>query len=201
MMVWSAIEWMAVFFYVPETFQPARLRTKAAKLRKEGIMNARAPIELDQRSIIRVIVERLAIPFQILLLEPMALLLCIATAILLGIIYMFFSAFDIIYADHGFTTTQVGLAFIGQIVGVVMGTASQPLWNYYYSRAKCEEGTGKPPPEEHLRKGVAGAIILPIVSHLTTTTFHSAFKLIHFLRSRYCGLPLPSILQCIGALR
>lgn len=198
MMIWSAVEWLAIVICIPETFQPARLRTKAVALRKKlGRTDLKAPIEMDDRSILQEIVGRLAIPFQILILEPMALLLCIATAILLGIIYMFFSAFDIIYAAHGFTSTQVGLVFIGQIVGVSIGSASQGLWNRYYSTAICEEATGKPAPEEHLRKGVAGAIMLPIVSLSILLFWQLALN--HLFSSRSFGLPLHLIPPYIGA--
>jgi hypothetical protein len=39
---------------------------------------------------------------ELLATEPMALLLCIWTAVLLGIMYMFFSAFSIIYGAEGY---------------------------------------------------------------------------------------------------
>lgn len=96
MLIWACFQWIALVFLVPETFLPSRLKAKAVMLRKRGRVDVKAPIELDTRSIMRVVLTRVRIPVALLAKEPMALLLCIASAILLGIIYMFFSAFDII---------------------------------------------------------------------------------------------------------
>jgi predicted MFS family arabinose efflux permease len=67
---------------------------------------------------------------ELLATEPMALMLCIWTAVLLGIMYMFFSAFAIIYgADgYGFDQQSVGITFLGIGIGIVIGTAAHPIW-------------------------------------------------------------------------
>jgi hypothetical protein len=41
--------------------------------------------------------------------------LCILSAILLGILYLFFGAFPLVFQNnHGFTISQTGLAFLGE---------------------------------------------------------------------------------------
>ena len=62
--------------------------------------------------------------------ELMILLLNIWTSLELAIVYIAFATFPEIFGGvHGFTQSQVGLAFIGMGVGMCIGTATQPLWN------------------------------------------------------------------------
>ncbi|CEQ38896.1 SPOSA6832_00353, partial [Sporobolomyces salmonicolor] len=160
---WSVF-FVAMLLLVPETYLPAVLKKKAKKLRKAGRTDVRAPNELDQRSIVKVIGISCIKPFELLAREPMALVLCIWTALLLGILYMFFSAFAIVYEAHGFTslseTQYVGLSYLGLGIGIIFGALCHPIWAGFYRRKREELGR-RPPPEEHLRKGLYGVVICP----------------------------------------
>lgn len=60
----------------------------------------------------------------------MALLLDLWNAILLGILYLAFQAFPIIFEEgHHFTIELTGLTFLGVGVGMLLGLATQPFWN------------------------------------------------------------------------
>jgi hypothetical protein len=62
--------------------------------------------------------------------DRMALLLNIWTALLLGILYLTFQAFPIIFEiNHGFNVQSTGLAFLGISIGMVAAISSQPIWN------------------------------------------------------------------------
>lgn len=62
----------------------------------------------------------------------MALLLDIWTALILGILYLTFQAFPIIFGEgHGFDIQMTGLTFLGIGVGMLLSYATQPLWNRY----------------------------------------------------------------------
>lgn len=123
LVIWAAFEFVALFLFVPETFVPRLLVLKARKLRKAGRTDVKAPLELDPRSIPKVILISCRRPFgelvsnfplnnfwhslrwvpkpELLFTEPMAAVLCTWTALLLGILYMFFSAFSIVYSVYG----------------------------------------------------------------------------------------------------
>lgn len=119
---------------VPETYHPVILRHKAEKLRKEtGDDRWKAPIEVMQRSIPQTILRSCYRPFLLLTLEPMVLNLCLFSALLLGVLYLFFGAFQIVFANnHGFVLWQVGLSFtgllVGQLVAIGMNTFSKELY-------------------------------------------------------------------------
>ena len=157
-----------------ETYAPRLLQKKAHMLRrKTGDNSYSSALDRDTRSIASVVLRSCYIPLyvlfcspvladtsdsQLLAIEPMALFLCIWTALLLGIIYAFFSAFPIVFSAHGFSTTTLGLSFLGIGLGEILAVCTQPMWDKRYQRQLAELGK-RPPPEAHLVKGMVGAVV------------------------------------------
>jgi hypothetical protein len=85
-------------------------------------------------------------PLLLLALEPMCLCLCIFSAILLGILYLFFSAFQLVFSEvYGLVLWQRGLCFLGLFVGMVIAILSDPIWrrNYVRLERNHEQATNK----------------------------------------------------------
>ena len=52
------------------------------------------------------------------------------TSTLLGIVYLTFAVFSIIFGEvHHFSQEMIGLTYLGLGLGMVLATASQPIWN------------------------------------------------------------------------
>jgi hypothetical protein len=87
--------------------------------------------------------------------------------LILGIFYLTFQAFPIIFGRlHGFNTQMTGLTFIGIGIGMVLALCTQPLWNRLNARMVVKYN-GSPPPEARLIMGMWGAVLIPI-----GTSFH-----------------------------
>lgn len=83
LMIWSAFNLVAIAVFVPETYHPVVLRTKARKMRLDtGDSRYFASIEKMDKSIAHTVMWSTIRPFQLLILEPMCLNLCIFSAIL-----------------------------------------------------------------------------------------------------------------------
>ena len=125
-----------IWSYFACTDQIRLLRRKAQKLRKEtGDDRWIAPIEKMNRSVAQTVLRSMYRPILLLVLEPMCLNLCIFSAILLGILYLFFGAFQLVYESvYGFSLWQRGLCFLGLFVGMVFAIISDPLWRRNYVR-------------------------------------------------------------------
>ena len=169
LIIWSAVMLGLIFFFVPETYHPVLLRHKATKLREAtGDERWKAPIEVMQRSIPQTIVRSCYRPFLLLTLEPMVLNLCLFSAILLGVLYLFFGAFEIVFTKkHGSELWQVGLSFIGLLVGQILALSTNSLWHTNYLRlVRIKEGedgkSGGSEPEFRLPPAIAGGILVPI---------------------------------------
>ncbi|KAK6397736.1 hypothetical protein LTR65_004984 [Meristemomyces frigidus] len=91
LVIWAGSFFFLIVFLVPETYAPVLLRRKAVKLRKEtGDERWRAPIEKMHKSVAKTVLWSCIRPFQLLVLEPLTLLLCLISSLLLGILYLFF---------------------------------------------------------------------------------------------------------------
>jgi MFS family permease len=136
LIIWSAIDLALLGLLVPETYHPILLRNKARKLRSDtGNNRWIAPIEKMNKSIPRTIVMATRRPFELLIFEPMCLNLCILSAILLGIVYLFFGAFGVVFiGNYGFSLSQLGLTFLGLFVGMLCGAACDPIVHRNYVR-------------------------------------------------------------------
>ncbi|KAJ5063432.1 major facilitator superfamily domain-containing protein, partial [Bipolaris maydis] len=169
LIIWSGVQLCLIVLFVPETYHPVLLRRKAIRLRKEtGNQEWIAPIEKMDRSIAKTVMWSCIRPFQLLFFEPMCLNLCILSAILLGILYLFFGAFPLVFGNnHGFSLSQTGIAFLGLLVGMVAGVSSDPIWRRVYGRLvrQREEQGGQPggsEPEFRLASTIVGAWVVPI---------------------------------------
>ncbi len=158
-----------IIVFVPETYHPVLLRRKARWVRENtGNENWQAPIERMDRSIAQTIIRSIYRPFQLLILEPMCLNLCIYSALLLGVLYLFFGAFAVVFEQtHGFQLWQVGLTFVGLLVGMLAGILTDPLWHRNYIRLvqQREQDGGEPggaEPEYRLPPAIAGGLLVPI---------------------------------------
>ena len=179
---------------VPETYHPVLLRHKAAKLRKDtGDQRWKAPTEVMQRSILQTILRSCYRPFLLLALEPMVLNLCLFSAILLGVLYLFFGAFEIVFTNnHGFELWQVGLSFTGLLVGQLVAISTDSFWHNNYLRLirKKEAEDGEPggsEPEFRLPPAIAGGVLVPI------GLFWSASSLANRKPRANLGLGLPGL--------
>ncbi|GFG24461.1 transcription activator of gluconeogenesis acuK [Aspergillus udagawae] len=169
LLIWSGVLLVSIILFVPETYHPVLLRSKAQKLRKEtGDDRWKAPIERTNRSVARTILRSTYRPWLLLALEPMCLNLCIFSAILLGILYLFFGAFQLVFGNvYGFELWQRGLSFLGLFVGMVFAILSDPFWRRIYVRLeeKHEKAVGKPDdfqPEWRLPPAILGGPLVTI---------------------------------------
>jgi multidrug resistance protein len=163
LIIWAFALLVMIILFAPETYHPIKLREKARLVRKEtGDDRWKAPMEKSTKSIPRTIGLSLLRPFQLLALEAMCLLLSLLSAVLLGVIYLFFGAFPLVFGgNYGFSLWQIGLSFLGIFVGMITGAATNPIWHRVHARL-IRQNHGVPEPEFHLASSIVGAIIVPI---------------------------------------
>lgn len=82
----AGVTWPFVLM-IPETYGPVVLKSKAKKLRKEGKVNAFAPIELEKKDLHELLVVVLTRPIRMFLFEAIVLCSCLYTALVYAIFY------------------------------------------------------------------------------------------------------------------
>lgn len=97
----------------------------------------------------------------------MCLNLCLFSAILLGILYLFFGAFPLVFrTNHGFNLWQTGLSFLGIGMGMAIAILTDPIWHRKRDQLilKLEKETGIPgqsEPEFRLPSAIIGSFLVP----------------------------------------
>ncbi|THH05837.1 hypothetical protein EW146_g9793 [Bondarzewia mesenterica] len=189
LLIWIFVQTVALVLFVPETYIPVILKKKAQKLRKStGNPKIYAPIERREKSLLHALLVSCYTPFEIIIFERMALLLNIWTSIILGILYLAFQAFPIIFEQgHGFNTQMTGLTFLGIGLGEVLGLCTQPYWNRKFREYKAAHGD--PPPEFRLKMGQVGGILVPLGLYwLAFTTYRHVHWIVPLIASVPFGM-------------
>jgi len=197
LIIWTFVMLISVIF-VPETFHPVLLAKKAAAMRKStGNESYHSPSEiaLAGKTVSSTLLHSLSKPFELLIFEPMCFFLCIYSALLLGILYLFFGAFPLVFrTNHDFTLWQNGLTFLGLVIGFVGAVFMNPIWHKNYLRlvAKANQGNSKnnqkPEPEYRLPPAILGGILVPIgLFWFGWTTYRSVHWIVPIIGSVLFG--------------
>lgn len=153
----SALLFDALF--LPETYPPVILVEKAAELRRItrnwGIHAKQEEIEIDFRELVQ---RNFSRPLRILFTEPIVLLLSIYMAFIYGLLYVFMTAYPIVFeVIHGFSEGIAGLTYFGMIVGEILGGIFIVLLQPWYNR-KLDSNNGIPVPEWRLPPAIVGGV-------------------------------------------
>jgi hypothetical protein len=125
--------------------------------------------------VVQTVVRSCYRPVLLLALEPMCLCLCLFSALLLGILYLFFGAFQLVFGNvYGFSLWQRGCSFLGLLVGIAVAIMMDPIWRRLYERLehKHQAAVGRDDDFQPEWRLPAGELcLLPLcVAHVLTVT-------------------------------
>lgn len=148
---------------VKETYAPAILKRKAARLRKEND-DPRYWCQYDQRvSSIKLIKLNLSRPFILAATEPILWFMNLYVGTVYGILYLCFVAYPIVYSDYrGWGPGISGLAFVGIAIGNMIGILGEPLIRRIVNAQPRDPVTGKVQPESTALVMAIGSVFAPI---------------------------------------
>ncbi|TBU45176.1 MFS general substrate transporter [Dichomitus squalens] len=169
---WRWIIWVNMIFAgviflftltIPETFAPTLLRRRAHRLREEtGDPNITTEQELFEASLSEIITETLLRPFQMIVTEPILLLMSMYIALIYGLLYAFFFSFPVVFGeDYRWNDGMVGLTFCSVLIGVALALFVTPRIERDYLRRAAEKG-GRADPEDRLVGMMLGCWFVPI---------------------------------------
>ncbi|KIN05645.1 hypothetical protein OIDMADRAFT_38148 [Oidiodendron maius Zn] len=166
---WRWTEWIAAimgwlafvldFLFLEETYPPVILVSKAAELRRRtknwGIHAKQEEIEIDFRELIT---KNFSRPMRLLFTEPIVLLISIYLAFVYGLLYLFLTAYPLVFQGvHGMTPGVGGLPYFGMIVGMLLAGVFIALTQPWYNR-KLAANDGVPVPEWRLPPAIIGGV-------------------------------------------
>ncbi|KAI0123370.1 major facilitator superfamily domain-containing protein [Xylariales sp. AK1849] len=161
--IFTGTLWILIALFVPETYAPTLLSSRAAKLSKMTgkVYVARAHLG-DKKKLSQQYKVVLSRPWILLFREPIVLLISICMATIYGTLYMLFPLLPAIFEiSHGWSAQTSELSFLGVAVGMSLGVFHSIYNNKYYVRIIAEHH-GFPPPEIRLRIAVPASVTFPV---------------------------------------
>ncbi|KAL0470521.1 major facilitator superfamily domain-containing protein [Neurospora intermedia] len=145
--------------FMHETYPPQILVKKASELRRRtlnwGIHAKQEEIEIDFKELVS---KNFSRPLRLLFGEPIVALLSIYMAFIYGILYLFLTAYPIVFQGVYHMTPGVsGLTFFGMITGQILAGVTILLQQPWYMR-KLNANNGVPIPEWRLPSVIAGGV-------------------------------------------
>lgn len=145
------------FIVLDETYPPVILVEKAAELRRRtknwGIHAKQEEIEVDFRELLT---KNFSRPLRLLVTEPIVLLLSIYMSFIYGLLYLFLTAYPIVFQRiHGFNAGVGGLPYFGMIIGTLLAGFFIILQQPAYNR-KLKANNDVPVPEWRLPPVIIG---------------------------------------------
>ena len=161
-MMCSGVAWAFVLI-LKETYSPALLNKRAAKLRAET-EDSRWWCRYEQKMpLFQLMRINLTRPFVMAVTEPICIFWNVYIATIYGILYLCFVAYPIVYSDiRGWSTGISGLAFVGIGIGTILIIAFEPLIRRMINSHKHDPKTGKIYPEATISIVIIAAVLAPI---------------------------------------
>ncbi|KAH6870629.1 major facilitator superfamily domain-containing protein [Alternaria rosae] len=156
---------MVVALYsLGETRHSVILLRRARALRQQtGDEEIEVPDEMKQRGPKQLFSTALARPFRFLGSEAIVQFGALYNGFLYGLSFLFNGAFHMIFgpSGYGFDTIGVGISFLGIVVGITLGLATNVLQERYYQRQVSQAGH-RDVPEARVHHAKLAAIVLPV---------------------------------------
>lgn len=127
MAIASGVCFVALTLFLPESSNKALLYRKATRLRKltgNNNITSEGHIEIFKMSFHQALKDILWRPFEIIIFEPVALLIDVYIGLVYSIMYLWYEDFPIVYQSiYHFTPVESGVAFMGLVIGVCIAVA------------------------------------------------------------------------------
>ncbi|KAF7197001.1 Major facilitator superfamily multidrug transporter mdrA [Pseudocercospora fuligena] len=162
--IFTGVLFLALLFFLPETYAPAILRARAKALSKQTgkVYRSRGDVEQGPTTLGHVMKTSLSRPWVLLFREPIVLLLSLYLAIIYGTLYGLFGAFPIVYQQtRGWSAGIGALPFLGVMVGMIAAVAYAIVDNRRFERMH-DKHNGFPPPEARIPPTLIASIAIPI---------------------------------------
>ncbi|KAI9487756.1 MAG: major facilitator superfamily domain-containing protein [Benjaminiella poitrasii] len=184
-MIFAGVMWIIICF-LPETYHPVLLAKRAKRIRAETGDPTYVTVEEEFPVPISELVQaNLVRPFIMICTEPILTLMSLYIAVIYALLYAFFFAYPIVFAQHNMNDGEIGLTFLGIIVGTFFALAVTPYFEKKF-RTVVHEKNGKPDPEDRLPGMMFSAPFVPISLFIFAWT---SFPWVHWIGPVISGVP------------
>ncbi|WPH04223.1 Hypothetical protein R9X50_00711200 [Acrodontium crateriforme] len=167
----SALCFISLFFLLPETSSSNILFRRAQRLRRaqslkqittDAKLISQSEVDAAEMETSEIIQMCFVLPFTLNFTEPMVFFLNVYTALIYGLLYIWFESFPIVFQGiYGFSLGQLGLSFLGLFAGILVIAPPFFWWIRKYLEPQFDEN-GEITPEKRLPPCCVSAFCIPI---------------------------------------
>ncbi|KAH9221510.1 major facilitator superfamily domain-containing protein [Leptodontidium sp. 2 PMI_412] len=164
-MLWlSGPIFIFMFLTLPETSAATILYQRAHRIRKvlnRADLKSQSEIDQAHMDVKQVAFDALVKPWEINALDPAVLFSTVYTSLLYGIFYSFFESTPQVFPKiYHFSLGASGLPYLSATVAIlVISPIYMGYWYFFVERPLAVKGLG--PPEDRLKVGLVGSVIIP----------------------------------------
>lgn len=161
----SGASFLVLGWFLPESYGKTILYRKAERLRaltgNDNIVSE-GHIENSKMTIHEMAVDILWRPFEIIIFEPVVLLINIYIGLIYSIMYLWFEAFPIVFFEvHHFTLIQMGVSYCTIMVGILLGGVFY-IQHIRKVFTKVLQNGEMVYPEVFIPVAIVGSVLMPI---------------------------------------
>ncbi|KAI1347664.1 MFS multidrug transporter-like protein [Xylaria sp. FL0043] len=158
----------------------------AQRAKQRGVPGPPRPPPLTALKMLFVIT--LVRPLKMLVSEPIVMSWALYHSFVFGVLFAFFESYPYVFGRvYGFSSGQIGLAFLGIFIGNLLAVVTFGIIDkVVYQKKKVLCAPAKPPPEERLYTSMLGAFGIPVALFWFAWTARAD---IHFLVPIAAGIP------------
>ncbi|KAI8891056.1 MFS general substrate transporter [Backusella circina FSU 941] len=173
---------------LPETYHPVLLSKRAKRIRAETGDPTYVTVEEEFPVPITELVQaNLVRPFVMLATEPILLLMSLYISVIYALLYAFFFAYPIIFGGvHHMNDGEIGLTFIGVLVGTAFALLATNFFEKKYHKDIAKRPGGKAIPEDRLPGMMSAAPWVPISLFIFGWT---SYPWCHWIGPTFAGVP------------
>jgi hypothetical protein len=172
---------------VPETYAPAILRSRAAKLRKETDDSRYWSRYDEKKELVELLKVNLSRPFIMAVREPICIFWNLYIAVVYGILYLCFVAYPIVFTEErGWSYGLTGLGYMGIGIGGIVTIACEPLLRRLINSHARDPVTGRLPPEAMISVVCIASVLVPVGEMIFAWT---CTPNVHWIAPILAGIP------------
>ncbi|KAJ1308427.1 hypothetical protein OPQ81_004132 [Rhizoctonia solani] len=183
---------VATVLMMPETLSPVLLRRRAARLRREtGDPTLKSESELHHFSVAEKVKISLTRPLILLATEPLLICMSGYLTFIYSLLYLFFFAYPLVLVPKGLNAGEIGLTFIGVMIGIFIAMLLLPFQERAYRQVCSQRGVV---PEARLPLMMFGSILLPFGLFIFAwTSMHH----VHWIGTAVSGVPFGAAMVAV----
>lgn len=161
----SGVSFVVLGAMLPESYSKTILYRKAERIRAlTGNHNilSEGHIEVSQTTKREMLIETLWRPIEVIIFEPVVLLINVYIGLVYSVMYLWFDAFPIVFLDtNGFTLVEMGVAYMCILVGILVAASIYVPLIYHKFTKRLLDGK-EVLPEVFIPIAIVGSVLMPI---------------------------------------